>query len=98
MNVFVILNVNGTVWGHEAFTSADVAEQELRHFFKRDFRRDQFRITELELHDAITGDFAGIGMLSTKAALAIAAPDQVGPSDSIGGPLGEHMSRKGGRP
>ena len=58
--VFVITNTNGAVWGHEAFTSADVAEQELRHFFKRDLNRDKFRITELELRDAITGDYAGM--------------------------------------
>jgi hypothetical protein len=46
---FVILNVNNVVWGREAFATADIAEAELRHFFKRDLKRSKF-----------TGDYAGM--------------------------------------
>ena len=65
----VILNINNLVWGREAFASPEIAEAELRHFFKRDLKRDKFSIVSLEpkhgnlpVLNAITGDYAGMGM------------------------------------
>jgi hypothetical protein len=65
---FVILTINSAVWGGDAFATAEIAEAELRHFFKRDLKRDKFSIVPMEaahgnltVHDAITGDYAGMG-------------------------------------
>jgi hypothetical protein len=64
---FVILNTNKAVWGREAFVSADVAEAELRNFYKKDLRREKFSIEPLDpkhgdlpILAAITGDYAGM--------------------------------------
>jgi hypothetical protein len=64
---FVILNTNKVVWGREAFVTAEVAEAELRNFYKKDLRRDKFSIEPLEakrgdlpIRTAITGDYAGM--------------------------------------
>jgi len=64
---FVILNTNNAVWGNEAFASAELAEAELRHFWKKDLKRDRFSIVPaderhagLTVHSAITGDYAGM--------------------------------------
>jgi hypothetical protein len=64
---FVILNVNNVVWGREAFATADIAEAELRHFFKRDLKRSKFTIVlmdashgHLPVLNETTGDYAGM--------------------------------------
>lgn len=66
---FVILNTNNAVWGNEAFASEQVAEAELRHFYKKDLKRARFsivpageRYAALKVNTAITGDYAGMGM------------------------------------
>ncbi len=67
MTAFVIINVNKAVWGREAFVSAEVAEAELRNFYKKDLRRSKFSIEpmqakhgDLPIRTAITGDYAGM--------------------------------------
>ncbi len=61
MEVWVIQNVNGSVWGLEAFTSEAVAREELRTFFDGKYAKDKFKFLRLTVMDTITGDYAGMG-------------------------------------
>lgn len=64
---FVILNTNNVVWGSAAFASMELADAELRHFYKKDLKRAKFSIVpmaakhgDLPVLATITGDYAGM--------------------------------------
>lgn len=64
---FVILNTNKAVWGGEAFATEQVAEAELRNFYRKDLKRAKFSIVPadsrhagLPVRETITGDYAGM--------------------------------------